>query len=150
MSRRIQAYFRTEDEAEGAKTALIPYGLSDSEVSALTDPLDENGRGTRNILLPLIPYNNSGMTSGTFGVAGATGSLTGGAPIVPAINVDDKADDPDARSAGDVRDGAEPLIGNNNDNDDLHYVMDVKVEDANFNEVVEALRSKHAYVEVFD
>ena len=148
MSKRIQAYFRTEDEAEGAKIALIPYGVGDSEVSALTDPLNEEGRSNRNILLPLIPYNNSAMTGGTFGVAGATGSLAG-APIVPAINVDDRIDDPDARSAGDVREGAEPLIGSNDDAD-LHYVMDVKVEDANFNEIVEVLRGKHAYVEVFD
>ncbi|UQZ33020.1 hypothetical protein C2I18_05230 [Paenibacillus sp. PK3_47] len=148
MSKRIQAYFRTEDEAEGARVSLIPYGVSDSEVSALTDPLDADGRSTRNFILPLIPYNNSAMTGGAYGVAGATGTLSG-APIVPPINVGDRVDDPEARSAGDVREGTEPLLGGN-DEDDLHYVMDLKVEDASFNEIVEVLRGKHAYVEVFD
>lgn len=59
MTKRIQAYFSTEDAAEGAKTALIPYGVEGIEVSALTDPLDTGGNNRRNILMPLAPYNTS-------------------------------------------------------------------------------------------
>ncbi|MBW4080229.1 hypothetical protein [Paenibacillus sp. S150] len=147
MTKRIQAYFRTEDEAEGAKTALIPYGVEGLEVSALTDPLDKGDHRSRNILLPLVPYNNSAMAGGAFGVAGASGSLSGAA-IVPGIRVDDDPDDDtDARSAGDVRsekDVDDRDLGN------LHYVMDLKVSEEKHNEVIEVLRGKRAFVEIFE
>jgi hypothetical protein len=149
MSRRIQAYFRTEDEAEGAKTALIPYGVDNLEVSPLTDPLKTDGNYRNNILIPLVPYNNSAMTGGAFG---ATGAVAGsgpiaGAPIVPAIDVNDGPDDLDNRSAGDVRTHGE---FDDRDMDDLRYVMEVKVADGKQDEVIEALRRKRAYVEIFD
>lgn len=64
MTKRIQAYFSTEDAAEGAKTALIPYGVEGIEVSALTDPLDTGGNNRRNILIPLAPYNTSATAAG--------------------------------------------------------------------------------------
>lgn len=147
MTTRIQAYFRNESEAEGAKTALIPYGLEGIEVSPLTDPLDKGDRRSRNILLPLVPYNNSAMAGGAFGVAGATGSLSGAA-IVPGIRVDDDLDDnTDARSAGDVRSGSD---ADDRDLDDLHYVMALKVPEEKHHEVVEVLRGKHAFVEIFE
>lgn len=43
MTKRIQAYFRTEDEAEGAKTALLSFDVEGLDVGALTDPLGKTG-----------------------------------------------------------------------------------------------------------
>lgn len=149
MTRRIQAYFRTESEAEGAKTALIPYSVEALEISQLTDPLD-SGRDRRpNLLLPLVPYNNSVITGGTMGVAGTAGALSGAA-VVPAV-VDN--DDEGLRRA-DV-DADNDILRDTNVNDDVdlsevHIVMSLKTTEEHYNEVVETLRGKHAYVEVFE
>lgn len=150
MSTRIQAYFRTEDEAEGAKTALIPYGVDNLEVSPLTDPLSTDRNYRNNIMIPLVPYNNSAMTSGggygSAGGAGGAGPIVG-APLVAAIDATDGPDALDNRSAGDVRSG---LDFSDDDYDNLRYVMEVKVDEAKQTEVIEALRRKHAFVEIFD
>lgn len=145
MTRRIQAYFRTESEAEGAKTALIPYGVESLEVSPLTDPLDIGRNNRTNILLPLAPYNNSAMNGGAFGVAGTTGTL-GGAAVVPAVDLDEGLDRSDINN--DLRDNTD--ANNEADLSDVHFVMALKAADEHFNEVVETLRGKHAYVEVFE
>lgn len=148
MTKRIQAYFSTEDAAEGAKTALIPYGVEGIEVSALTDPLDTGGNNRRNILIPLAPYNTSATAAGgVYAAGGATGPLTGAA-IVPGVTVDDdlgRTDD--ERTAGEVHSGSDLK---NSDLENLHYVMDLKVAENYYNEVVEVLRGKQAYVEIFD
>lgn len=150
MTTRIQAYFRTEDEAEGAKTALIPYGVDSLEVSPLTDPLSTDGNYRNNILIPLVPYNNSAMTSGGgYGVTGGVGGAgpIAGAPLVPAVDAVDGPDDLDNRSAGDVRSGVD---FSDEDFDNLRYVMEIKVAENQQTEVIEALRRKHAFVEIFD
>ncbi|AIQ43163.1 hypothetical protein MKZ24_12335 [Paenibacillus sp. FSL R7-0297] len=148
MTKRIQAYFSTEDAAEGAKTALIPYGVEGIEVSALTDPLDTGGNNRRNILMPLAPYNTSATAAGgVYAAGGATGPLTGAA-IVPGVTVDDdlgRTDD--ERTAGEVHRDSDLT---NSDLENLHYVMDLKVAENHYNEVVEVLRGKQAYVEIFD
>ncbi|KWX76899.1 hypothetical protein [Paenibacillus jilunlii] len=147
MTTRIQAYFRTESEAEGAKTALIPYGVEGIEVSELTDPLDKGDHRSRNILLPFVPYNNSAMTGGAYGVAGATGTVSGAA-IVPGIGVDnDLGDNTDTSHAGDVRSATDV---DDRDLSDVNYVMDLRVPEAKRNEVVEVLRGKQAFVEIFE
>jgi len=142
MSRRIQAYFRTEDEAEGAKTALIAVSVESLEVGPLTDPLD---RG-RNILLPLVPLSNTSMTGGVVGSAGAAGSPPAAA-IVPGLAVSDTFGDNDVRREGEIRDSTDVGDG---DLKDLHYVMDLKVGEEHYHEAVQILRGKHAFVEVFD
>jgi hypothetical protein len=148
MTKRIQAYFSTEDAAEGAKTALIPYGVEGIEVSALTDPLDTGGNNRRNILIPLAPYNTSATAAGgVYAAGGATGPLTGAA-IVPGVTVDDDLGRTDGeRTSGEVHSGSDLK---NSDLENLHYVMDLKVAENHYNEVVEVLRGKQAYVEIFD
>lgn len=137
MTKRIQAYFENEDEAEGAKTALIPFGVTDIEVSALTDPLDNGANRERNILLPLVPYNTSAMAGGAFGAGGAAGPISG-VVIVPGISDDNDLDDNSVRGT------------DNRGLDDFHYVMALKVPEGKHNEVVEILRGKHAAVEIFE
>ncbi|MFP4977170.1 hypothetical protein ACE6ED_17325 [Paenibacillus sp. CN-4] len=142
--RRIQAYFRTEDEAVGAQTALLGYSTEGGEVSALTDPLGRE----RQILIPIVPFNTGNSGSG-IGVSPATAGAVGGGAVVPGVLAGDTVDD-DNRPA-DRED--EPLTNDavaDGDLDDLHYTMELKVSEADYDAVVHALRQKHAYVEVFD
>ncbi|KGE18249.1 hypothetical protein [Paenibacillus wynnii] len=148
MTKRIQAYFRTEDEAEGAKTSLISYNVKGLEVSPLTDPLDSGARGNRNILVPLVAYSNTSMSGGLAGVGGTTGSVAGNAAILPAIAAVDPTDDKGINlKDGEVRNDTEVTDA---DLDNLHYVMELKVPRENYLEVIETLRNKHAFVEVFE
>ncbi|WNS43661.1 hypothetical protein [Paenibacillus sp. MMS20-IR301] len=148
MTKRIQAYFSSEDAAEGAKTALIPYGVEGIEVSALTDPLDTGRNSRRNILVPLAPFNTSATAAGgVYSTGGAAGPLTGAA-IVPGVALDDDSGRvDDERTAGEVHNGSDLK---DSDLENLHYVMDLKVAENHYNEVVEVLRGKQAYVEIFD
>ena len=143
MTKRIQAYFRTEDDAEGAKTALIAYDVEGLDVWPLTDPL---GRDSR-ILVPLIPLGNSALASGGFSVAGTSGSPGAGAALVAGARIEDTDNELDNRDATD-RPREDEI--SDSDRGELHYVMELKVEDSKYNEVVQILRGKQAYVELFD
>ena len=154
MTRRIQAYFSTESAAEGAKTSLIPYGVEGMEVSALTDPLDNGANNRRNILIPLGSTTNTASTGagGVYAAGGATG-MGSGAAIVPAVAADDDLNRTDEVRADEVRTEGEVHRGEeltSSDLEHLHYVMDLKVAENQYNEVVEVLRGKQAYVEIFD
>ncbi|WP_025692652.1 hypothetical protein [Paenibacillus zanthoxyli] len=142
MTRRIQAYFRTEDEAEGAKTALLSFDADGLDVWALTDPLGQD----RRLLVPLMPANNLAGSGSTFAAFGA-------APAAVPV------------AAGDANEDSAPVNGNDHlgrddlradrmyadgDLDSLHFVMEIKVSDEDFNGVVHTLRSKNAFVEIFD
>ncbi|SET68903.1 hypothetical protein [Paenibacillus sp. NFR01] len=146
MSRRIQVYFRNEDEAEGAKTALIPYGVENIESSALTDPLDAGGRPAR-ILIPFIPYNNAASAASGVAVPGGIGPLSGGA-VITSVDADDPVVDDADGPQNTVTRGDDEYF--NGDYKELRYVMEVKVPDERYHEVVEVLRGKHGYVEVFE
>lgn len=63
MSKHIQAYFCSEDQAEGARSHLIPYGIEQLEVGKL-----EKGIGrSSNLLVPFAPIQNATSTaSGLF------------------------------------------------------------------------------------
>ncbi|ASA23697.1 hypothetical protein [Paenibacillus donghaensis] len=153
MTKRIQAYFRTEDEAVGAQTSLIAYNLENSEVSRLTDPLNTSRSQGRNILLPLVPYNNASTGGGIMGASGASGTVANAA-FAPGLVIPDAAGHRDlAEDKGPVDDDVKVLNSEevtDGDLDDLHYVMDLKVPEAQFDEVVRTLRGKHAFVEVFE
>lgn len=153
MTRRIQAYFSTEDAAEGAKTSLIPYGVEGIEVSALTDPLDNGVNNRRNILIPLGSTNTASTGAGGVYAAGGSTGMGSGAAIVPAVVTDDDLKRTDEVRADEVRTEGEVHRGEeltSSDLEHLHYVMDLKVAENHYNEVVEVLRGKQAYVEIFD
>ncbi|WP_379134974.1 hypothetical protein [Paenibacillus sp. sgz500958] len=135
MTRRIQAYFRTEDEAEGAKTALIAYNVEGLDVWPLTDPLDQ-GR-----------FNTTAMAGTAVGTTGGSGSPPAAA-IVPGFTSSEVFDDRDHRAPdGEIRESSDVRDG---DLKNLHYVMELKAPEEHYNEVVHILRGKHAFVEVFD
>ncbi|NGM81899.1 hypothetical protein G5B47_05685 [Paenibacillus sp. 7124] len=143
MTKRIQAYFRNENEAEGAKTVLLSFDADVLEVGALTDPLGED----RRLLLPLMPPNNLAGSGSTFAAFGA-------APA--AVPVRTASTDIDRKEPfnGDAANGRDDLRADRmyaeGDLDHLGYVMEIKVSDEDFNAVVHTLRGKNAYVEIFD
>ncbi|MBE7683479.1 MULTISPECIES: hypothetical protein [Paenibacillus] len=147
MAKHIQAYFRTEDEAEGARTSLQTFRTEHLEVGQLDSAI---GRDKR-ILLPLVPYNTAGGagTNGAMGVGTAPG-VPASENVVPVVsNVDRNADrDRDVHdnvnADGDLLRAADV---SSDDYDDLHYVLSAKVQDEDYDEIIHKLRSNNAYVE---
>lgn len=148
MSKQIQAYFRTEDEAEGARTSLLTYHTEQLEVGQLQDPI----RSGTNILVPLVPWNNSGTAGATMGagtaaapggVIGAPGVVIGGDRALTGDLAEDRAD-------GDRTDGWREADVTDRDYGELKYALSVKVRDEDYDAIVHKLRANHAYVERFD
>ncbi|WIV18437.1 hypothetical protein QPK24_18905 [Paenibacillus polygoni] len=149
MSKRIQAYFRTEDEAEGARTSLQVYATEQLEVGALESAIGRE----RHILLPFVPNSaGSGAASGTGGVGvTGTGGSAQGLPIVPVIT----DEDPKEVVSADVNGNREGGILNAEDVSsadlgDLRYVLSCKVNDEEYNDVVNKIRQNGGYVESFE
>ncbi|MEC0091666.1 hypothetical protein [Paenibacillus macquariensis] len=147
MSKQIQAYFQTEDQAEGAKTTLLTYKTEHLEVSKLAEAIDRDNH----LLFPLVGINTSGNinTSGAVGIMGAGGIA--GINIVPTLDNNDV--ETDKRVESHVND--EGKLGNaaevTSDNiDHLNYVLVAKVQAEHYNEIVQMLREHHAYVEKLD
>lgn len=134
MSRQIQAYFRTEDDAEGARTTLLTYSTEQLEVGQLQDPV----RGGGNILVPLVPWGNSGTGGATTGATtmGAPGGVVGAPGVIVGSRdasrdrAEDRPDSDDVNGSGwreaDVTD---------RDYDDLSYVLSVKVRDEDYDQI---------------
>lgn len=150
MTRKIQAYFRTENEAEGAKTALISFKVDGLEVWPLTDPIGEDHR----FLFPIAPFNNTSIASGTVGSLGTASTPAAGAAVVlPDLNDYETRDQPETHySVDEDQVSAEVVDEDIEDVDlsDLRYVMELSVAEENYNEVIETLRGKGAFVEQFD
>lgn len=150
MTKQIQAYFKTEDDAESAKTKLLGFETEHLEVSRLGEHLGRNNQ----ILLPIAPVN----MAGNMNAGGATGSM--GAPSAyPASGipiVDDR--DPSEESAEDRLDRTKDdntLLGTadispDEDYHNLEYVLAAKVQDNEYDEIVNKLRANGAHVEIFD
>lgn len=152
MSKHIQAYFRTEDEAESARTRLVGYRMDNLEIGRL----EENIGRDRDILIPIVPIGNStGMyAGGAMTAGGATGPYTtqGAVPL----------NNPDTEDSVAERDIREDKPVNNDqdfgtydsiadaDYDDLNYVLSARVDDQSYEEIVQKLRSEGAYVEHLD
>ncbi|WP_431087335.1 hypothetical protein [Paenibacillus sp. 8b26] len=152
MAKQIQAYFRTEDEAEGARASLQVYRTEHLEVGALDDAL---GRDTR-VLIPLVPYNNTGAASMS-GAAGAAIPAAGvyGENIIPEVENGEAGRGPARRDLNEDRSGTTDHdtgllhatdVYINGDQDELRYVLSAKVNDADYDEVVHKLRSNRGYI----
>ncbi|RUT43316.1 hypothetical protein EJP82_20400 [Paenibacillus anaericanus] len=140
MSKHIQAYFKSEDDAEGARSSLLPLGLEQLEVGHLDQAM---GR-TSNLQVPLSPANTGSMATGnvvaTGGYSGSTPSL-GIIPIVSSNVADGEVERPD--------EALDAVVGFENIGDvdsDLQYVLNAKVKDSEYDDVVQKLRSQGAYV----
>lgn len=147
MSKQIQAYFQTEDQAESAKTTLFTYKTENLEVSKLADAIGRNS----NILLPLVAMSPSGNlnNAGAVGGMGAGGVTSNN--IIPIIeNNDHEPEMPlesNVNKRGTMLDASDVTA---DDYEDLNYVLVAKVEDQYYDEIVQKLREHHAYVEKMD
>lgn len=149
MNRKIQAYFRTENEAEGAKIALISYKVDGLEVWPLTDPIGKD----RRLLFPNTPFSDTTIAVGTTGNLGTASTPAAGAMIVTgAANADTQNDPQSHYSVNEDQLSANVADGELEDGDlsELRYVMELSVAEENYNEVLEIVRGKGAYVEQFD
>jgi|SRR5690625_4386359 len=81
MTQIINVYFKTEDEAEKAKSRLQQLKIKDISVEEMPE-----ASGTT-IYVPFFPTNTG--TPATSGSQGGLGSVT---PIIPAVEADDKAE----------------------------------------------------------
>jgi hypothetical protein len=147
MPKQIQAYFKTEDEAEGARTSLQAYRTMHLEVGRLDGKLGRD----RRLLIPFVPYNtagsmNTGGAAGTVAASG-TGYSDRAVPLVSDGNEEGvrREDLEDTSSLLDATD-----VFSSEDNDKLQYVLSAKVDDADYEEIVHKLRASHAYVDRFD
>ncbi|MGF7045937.1 hypothetical protein J2T13_000399 [Paenibacillus sp. DS2015] len=147
MAKHIQAYFKTENQAESSKTTLFTYKTEQLEVSKLENAIGKSN----NVLFPLVATGN--MNGDSVGMVGTPGAVTSG-NVIPVIERNDVTDtksdlaedeNPDRQGslldAGDV---------STNDYNDLRYVLVAKVEDLDYNEIVQKLRQNGAYVEKLD
>ncbi|WP_422660204.1 hypothetical protein ACK8P5_06815 [Paenibacillus sp. EC2-1] len=145
MSKQIQAYFRTESEAEGARTTLQTYKVDQLEVGQLQDAIGKSA----NIIVPLVPWNVSGVG----GTAPGSGPV-GGAPVSPGAIVGTNALPGTERSEDLPAPEHDNWVDNteltDSDYDDLKYVLSAKVNDADYDEVVQVLRKNQAFIERFE
>ncbi|MEK3723657.1 hypothetical protein [Paenibacillus sp. FSL H8-0034] len=120
MSKHIQAYFQTENEAEHVRTLLQTYDTEAVEVGKL----DDGYAGDRRIIIPIADTGAGTQANGT-GVIGAGG-------IAPAAVMGDE-DDLD-------------LDGHR----DLHYVLSAKVLEEEYEEIRNMIRHNRGHVERLD
>ncbi|AYB45762.1 hypothetical protein [Paenibacillus lautus] len=149
MSRQIQAYFRTEDDAEGARTRLLTYNTEQLEVGQLQDSV----RGGGNILVPLVPWGNAGTGGATAGATtmGAPGGVVGAPGVIVGARDTSRDIAQDQLGSDDLPgDGWREADVTDGDYDDLRYTLSVKVRDEDYDQIVHDLRANNAYVERFD
>jgi len=150
MSKHIQAYFRTESEAEGARMSLMTFTTEQLEVGELQGAVGFGGDRGGRVVVPLVPLagtNNTTYTGGT-AAAGGAGNMIGdqAVPVPPPsdssavggrpIDKDDVMDVNENASDADLR--------------DLTYTLSVKVKDEDYAAVVRKLRNNNGYVHVYD
>jgi hypothetical protein len=121
MSKHIQAYFNTENEAEHVRTLLQTYDVEALEVGRL----DGGYKGDRRIIVPVF-----GVGSDTFAGAGVTGN---GAGVAPAAVVGGIDDDLDLDS-----------------HHELQYVLSAKVLEEDYEEIRNLVRHNRGHVERVD
>lgn len=141
MSKHIQAYFQTEDQAESAKTTLLTYKTENLEVSKLGETIGRNN----NLMLPLVAVNPSGNVNNS-GAVGVMGGGVAGNNIVPIIDNDIDSGS-NVNTNGTFVDAADVTPDNY---ENLNYVLVAKVKDEQYDEIVQKLRQVHAYVEKMD
>ncbi|MEK5477415.1 hypothetical protein NYE70_10695 [Paenibacillus sp. FSL R5-0407] len=159
MAKHIQAYFMSEDQAEGARTSLLPFEMEQVEVSSLDHSI---GR-SHNILVPLLPLNSTTTnTGGTYGAVGIPGTVSAQGVIPVVAMGDDDSDDgringervDTERDRPDFDSELDPVIDANNFSDDdfsnLKYVLTAKVKETDYDDIVHKLRSRGAFVEHLD
>ena len=144
MSKHIQAYFRNEDEAEGARASLMAFQANDVEVGRLTDSVARSDWAAP----AFYPMSNNGYTVGTGpGTMSAQGLFhvvdMGGGDVRDDL---DGSNSTDADHGDTVRDDARDDAAADA-TDRFQYTLSAKVSDAQYEQAVLKLRSMGAYIE---
>ncbi|MBP1962201.1 hypothetical protein [Paenibacillus aceris] len=121
MSRMIQAYFHTENQAEDARVLLLKYDPEMLEVGRLSEGYGGSGR----LLLPFMEGGGLISEANMNNKFGFVDVLPTAAPV----------------SSDDVNDG---------DVHALHYVLSAKVADADYAGAIDLIRRNHGHLEEFD
>ncbi|GIP40086.1 hypothetical protein J31TS4_33660 [Paenibacillus sp. J31TS4] len=143
MTKKLQAYFCSEDEALAAQTKLQTFATPMLEVGELPGPIGSD--------LPILaPYAPISEADGVFLAGTGDGSMGGGRGLgaVAAFRELDRMDHRDTEERkGQVVAGTEE--DRDWDPDDFRYVLSCEVADEDYDEIVEVLRQNRGYVEVF-
>ncbi|MEW4370908.1 hypothetical protein [Paenibacillus kandeliae] len=152
MTQHIQAYFRTEDQAQGAQTSLQTFNVKNLEVGRLDKQISQGSR----VLVPLIPLN-AGGTAGGGNASGVSAGVGPGTIVPPTAIIDEDGkrnevtdDDTANRRDRDDADAWSALGATDKDYDDLKYVLSATVMEADVESVVQKLRTNNAFVEVLE
>ncbi|MFU1794264.1 hypothetical protein ACM1RC_10375 [Paenibacillus azoreducens] len=154
MTKQIQAYFKTEDDAEKAKAHLIGENIEHLEVGRMSAAPS----GRRRILLPLVPAGMAANPnpSGASGMAWAPGAA--GIPAVPVVeegsglHLQHEGIPPEysGEEHEEIEDVPEWADLDADDYRNLEYILSCKVKDKDHADIVDTLRNHGGYVEIFD
>ena len=148
MTKHIQAYFQTEDQAEGARTTLQTFNVKQLEVGRLPHQISQSGK----VLVPLVPIATN--TGGAVGTAGAPSGAGPGGIVAPTAIIENREDREDIDREDSPRSDDDAAYSASNatdkDYDDLKYVLSASVMEADVEQVVQALRTNNAFVEILD
>lgn len=134
MMKHIQAYTRTEDEAETLSTHLQALGANHVETGSLEEPLSEEF-----MLMVPLPANDGTTTMGTtLPVAGAA---------VVSGHSQERAEALDGAADEDVLPVAALHAERSPASKDLMHVVACSIEDERYDEAVEMIRMKGGYVQ---
>ncbi|WMT40053.1 hypothetical protein RE628_22470 [Paenibacillus sp. D2_2] len=144
MSKYLQAYFRNEDEAEGARASLMAFQADDVEVGRLSDSIARSDLTA----LAFYPMSNNGFIVGT---GPATLSAQG---LYHLVDMEDGEvrggqNEIDADQENTVRDDALDDVAAG-EMDRFQYTLSTKVSDDQYENIVHKLRSLGAYIESTD
>jgi len=120
VTQSIQAYFRTENEAEDVKILLQRYEINNLETGRTGQDQDGNG-----LFVPLAA-----------GIA-TNGTGTSGAGTAAAVN---------DNNAGAALFGFSALNDEVDDSDNMDYVLSVQVNDEDYEEIVHLIRSNNGHI----
>ncbi|GAA0381594.1 hypothetical protein [Paenibacillus motobuensis] len=144
MSKHIQAYFRNEDEAEGARASLMAFQADDVEVGRLSDSVARSDWSAP----AFYPMSNNGFT-----VASGPGTMSAqGLFHVVDMGGGDVRGDLDGSNSADADHGDTVRGDARNDTvanatDQFQYTLSAKVSDTQYEQAVLKLRSMGAYIE---
>ncbi|WP_028596059.1 hypothetical protein [Paenibacillus assamensis] len=138
--KHIQAYTRTENEAESLRIPLISLGIQQQhiEIGRLEEPF-----GQGQLLLAPIPSNPGGVS-----YAGGSAMHPAGSGVGVVINNDEteRSEQSEGQVPGIVEDERYPEEREQAP-DDLSYAISVKVDVNHYIEALKLLRRQGAYVE---
>ncbi|MEJ8304063.1 hypothetical protein [Saccharibacillus sacchari] len=150
MSKHIQAYFKTESEAEGARMSLMTFTTEQLEVGELQGNVGFGGDRGGRVVVPLVPLTGANTTTYTGGTAaaGGAGSMIGD----QAVPVPRSSDSSDVGGRPIDKDDVHDVNENASDADlrDLTYTLSAKVKDEDYEAVVRKLRNSNGYVHVYE